>query len=97
MVLYQLIWLALGAGLAQRFKFMVLGPAIVIVLFAAVSSGIAQADSLPRTILIAVTGAVSLQVGYFVGLGVRFLSRPKISGAPQSFRPHTPTARHSAS
>ena len=95
-VFYQLICLALGAGLAQRFKFMILGPAAVLVLSAAVSSGVAQADTLWRTILISATGAVSLQVGYLIGLGIRFLSKPPISGTSRSFSPNRSSTRHSA-
>jgi hypothetical protein len=95
-VFYPLICLALGAGLAQRFKFMAMGPVVAVVLVAAVSSGMAQADTLSRIFLVSAADVASLQIGYFIGLAIRFLPRPPVSGTARPFRPDASSARHSA-
>ncbi len=96
MFFYPLICLALGAGLAQRFKFMAMGPLVAVVLVAAVSSGVAQGDTFSRILLISATDVASLQIGYFIGLAIRFLPRLPMSTTVRRFGPDTSSARHSA-
>ena len=94
-LIYLLICLLLGAGLAQYFKFMVLVLATVGLIAIVVGSEMALADSVPRILLIAAAHAASLQLGYFIGLSFRFLSKPPILDPSRPFRPHTSHAiRH---
>jgi len=96
-----MIWLAIigllvGAVLAQRFKIMVLVPATAMALAAAASTGLVQVHSAGWTISIAAAGIASLQIGYFIGLGIRHVIEAPVSEAPRSFRPSASSARHPA-
>ena len=66
--------LLVGVALAQRFKVLVLVPAIMITLLFALVSGLARGDvNWTAAALIAVTIIVGLQIGYLLGIGVRHL------------------------
>jgi hypothetical protein len=66
--------LLVGAALAQRFKVLVLLPAIMIALLFAFISRLVRADTgWTATTLIAITIVVGLQIGYLLGIGVRHL------------------------
>ena len=69
--LLAMISLLVGAVLAQRFKIMILIPAIGIMLVAAVGAGVAQAHTVWWTILMIAAAGASMQVGYVIGLGIR--------------------------
>jgi hypothetical protein len=68
-----LISLLLGMVLGQRFKVLVLLPAMVFLLLVAIGVGMANAQGLGPTALMAVGALASLQVGYLAGVGVRYL------------------------
>jgi hypothetical protein len=65
--------LFVGVALAQRFKVLVLVPAIMITLLFAFVSGLAHADASWSAAAIAVTIIVGLQIGYLLGIAVRHL------------------------
>lgn len=72
MLAFVLISLLAGMVLGQRFKVLVLLPAIGVALVATIVAGIAGADRWP-TVLIAAATVTSLQVGYFSAYGIRRL------------------------
>ena len=96
MILLAAISLLVGAVLAQRFKITVLVPATAFMLVAAVGTGFVQAHTAWWTILIAAAEVASLQVGYFIGLGIRCVLEAPLSETPRSFRPSASSARHPA-
>ncbi len=63
-----LISLSLGLLLAQRFKAFVLMPATVLVALGTFISGIADSGAIGVELLLAGAAAISLQLGYFLGL-----------------------------
>jgi hypothetical protein len=65
------IGLAVGALLAQRFKFVVLLPATLAVAVVAFGVATTQTSSASSTILIIVVTSVSMQAGYLAGMLVR--------------------------
>jgi hypothetical protein len=97
----KMIWLAiisllLGAVLAQRFRVFVLLPATSLVLAAAAGAGLAEGDTPWWILLMAIGGVASLQVGYFIGLGLRQAAEAPVSQTPGSFTPSTSSARNPA-
>ena len=71
MMTLSLVSFLIGAALAQRFKVMVLIPMIVIVLSFSFATGVAHALTAWSVALMAAAAAIFLQIGYFVGIGVR--------------------------
>jgi hypothetical protein len=67
-----LISLLLGMVLGQRFRVLVLLPAMGIILSVAIGMGLASALGLRPTALLAVGSVVSLQIGYLAGIGLRY-------------------------
>jgi hypothetical protein len=67
------ISLSLGLLLAQRFKALVLMPASVLVALGTFISGRASSGSIGVELLVAGVAAVSLQLGYFLGLAAHAL------------------------
>ena len=63
--------LLVGMVLGQRFKVLVLMPTIAIALVLAVGAGVARADTVWWIVLMAATTAISLQIGYLIGIGIR--------------------------
>jgi hypothetical protein len=66
-----MISLLVGMVLGQRFKVLVLLPAIAFALLLAIGGGIVRADSGWWIVLMAAAAATALQIGYFVGVGIR--------------------------
>lgn len=71
MIWLSMVGLVVGALLALRFKFLVLLPATLVVVVAAMGAA-AQMRTASLTVLIAVVVSVTLQVGYFVGILVQY-------------------------
>jgi hypothetical protein len=77
-----------GIALGQRFKLMALVPAGGLVL--GLAWAIAAAGSLVTMMLVAVDGIASLQIGYLLGVGIRYLltdGRTPITGSTTTRRP----------
>ena len=68
-----IICLLLGVALGQRFKVLVLVPAIALVVVFSIVVGVARADGYWPIALTAVVATVSLQIGYLLGIGMRYL------------------------
>jgi hypothetical protein len=68
-----IISLLMGMVLGQRFKVLVLVPAMVFVLLVAIGEGTARAEGLWPTALLAMVAIASLQIGYLAGTGIRYL------------------------
>ncbi len=79
-----------GAALGQRFKVMVLMPAMLIVLGISIATGIAHAQSAWAIALMVAIAATCLQIGYFVGIGVRHV----LSTKPSSLASPATAPRH---
>jgi hypothetical protein len=87
MILFSLIGFLVGAALGQRFSVIVLVPAIVIFSgLAMVAEGAARSGW--SMVVMAVTTAICLQIGYFVGICIRYLLQKKSRArmANQSYR-----------
>ncbi len=96
MITLSMISFLVGAALGQRFKVLVLMPALAIVLVLAVATGVTHALTAWSMVLMVATTATCLQVGYFVGIGIRPVLEAAISrnsSSPSSVK--TP-ARHAA-
>jgi hypothetical protein len=78
---FSIISLLAGAVLGQRFKVLVLLPAIAFVLLMAIGLGIANAQGLWATTLLSTIAIVSLQIGYLAGIGLRSVLAPSRSGS----------------
>ena len=64
--------LVLGVALGQRFKVLVLLPAIALILVIAMAAAIAGVDALWELAAMTAATIVGLQVGYVIGIGVRY-------------------------
>jgi hypothetical protein len=62
-----------GAALAQRFKIIVLIPAVVTALTLAVGIGVTNAYSFWSIVVAAATAATSMQIGYLIGMSIHGL------------------------
>jgi hypothetical protein len=71
MITLAMISLLVGMVLGQRFKVLVLLPAIALALVLTVGGGIVRSDSTWWIVLMAATAAATLQVGYVIGVGIR--------------------------
>jgi hypothetical protein len=80
-----------GAALAQRFKIMVLIPAVATVLTLAVGIGVTNAYTSWSIVVTAATAATSVQIGYLIGMSIHGL----LAAASSRSAPST-SARHSA-
>jgi hypothetical protein len=96
MILFAIICLLVGAVLAQRFKIMVMAPATAFVILTAVCTGVMQSQTAFWTILISVAAGASMQIGYVIGLGIRYVLEAPLSESPQSFKASASSARHPA-
>jgi hypothetical protein len=72
-MILAMICFLIGAMLGLRFKVLVLLPAIVVLLVATISVGIARSDSGWAILLATALGMVSLQLGYLAGTCTRFI------------------------
>jgi len=71
MLMSLLICLLFGAVLGQRFKVLVLIPAMVLAVTSV--AGLAHADTFWQIRGAGLVATTSLQIGYFAGVGIRFL------------------------
>ncbi len=94
MLLLAIVGTLLGAVLAQRFKIMILIPAATPLMGVAITAGLVQGDPAWYILLKVASGCMSIQIGYFVGLGIRHLLEAAPAQGPAAFRPD-PAAHHS--
>jgi hypothetical protein len=73
MLVFVVISLLIGMVLGQRFKVLVLVPAIGLALIVTTVAGIARADSVWLIVVMTVAVTSSLQIGYLAGTGIRHL------------------------
>ena len=93
-----MIWLATisvlaGAVLAQRFKVVVLLPATAMVLAGVAGTAVVQVHTAWWSVAMAAAGISGMQLGYFIGLWLRFVLEAAASEAPPSFASSTHPAR----
>jgi len=94
---FVLISLLVGMVLGQRFKVLVLVPAIAVWLPVAIGVGIAHSEELGPTVLLAALAVASLQIGYLVGVGIRYsLAAARASGLRTASLPGSQPARRAA-
>ena len=90
------ISLLVGMALAQRFRVLVLFPAILLTLFLAIGAAMMRPEPDWRLGLTALITVVGLQVGYLAGIGIRHLtvlacaSRRPTGPLTSSTPPHRP-------
>ena len=71
MIWLSILSLVVGAVLAQRFKIVVLVPAMFAVAVVAIGVGIAQAKTVWTDIMMICAASAAMQVGYFAGVLIR--------------------------
>jgi predicted Na+-dependent transporter len=71
MSIYLAISLLFGMFLGQRFKVLILVPAILLMLIATSAISIARGDLSWTTVLPAAANLATLQIGYLIGLAIR--------------------------
>jgi hypothetical protein len=95
MTMFTMTAVLIGAVLGQRFKVLILGPAIVISLAAIIAFAIALHNSLWSTLFVMALITTALQIGYLGGIVTRFViaaarvgrdSRGTIAAAQRSAR-----------
>jgi hypothetical protein len=96
MITLSMISLLVGAALGQRFKVMVLVPVIAIVLVLVVATGVSLAQTAWAIVLMAVTAATCLQIGYFVGIAIHHVMSAASSQSSSPLASPKTTARHAA-
>jgi hypothetical protein len=70
MLISLILSLIAGMVLGQRFKVLILPPAIVLAIIAATAAGIVRGDHGWSIVLLAVAVTVVLQIGYLIGTGI---------------------------
>ena len=85
-----------GAVLGQRFKVLVLMPAMAIVLMFAVGAGVTQAQTVWWIVLMAAAATTCLQFGYFFGIGIRHFLVAAQSRESSPLTSAETSARHAA-
>ena len=96
MITFSTISLLVGAALGQRFKVMVLMPAIAIVLGLSIAIGVTHAQSDWSIVLTAAIAATCLQIGYFVGVGIRHVLETALSRRSSPLASPATPAGHTA-
>jgi hypothetical protein len=85
-----------GMVLGQRFKVLILLPAIGVAIIAATGAGIARGDHAWSIVLLVVAVTVALQIGYLIGTGVQsFLLATRASRHHSTSVPTDAAARRS--
>jgi hypothetical protein len=80
-ITFGLVSLLIGMVLGQRFKVLAVVPAIAASSMAAIGFGIAHSEGLGRTVLLAALAVASLQIGYLLGVAIRYsLAAARTSG-----------------
>jgi hypothetical protein len=96
-VTFALISLLGGMVLGQRFKVLALVPAIAVSLPVAIGVGIAHSDGFGRTVLLAALAVASLQIGYLLGVAIRYsLAAARTSGLRTASVHASQPTRHAA-
>jgi len=85
MIWLSIVSLTAGALLAQRFKFIVLVPATLVVVLLAIGAGLAQAEGVWSTVLMIAAASVGIQTGYFVGMLIQHGLRALLACRSSSF------------
>jgi hypothetical protein len=98
MIILSMVSLLIGAVLGQGFRVIVLMPATAIVLVLAVGTGAAHAHTAWMFVLMTATTATSMQIGYFIGIGIRHLVAAALSSRSASLNSTAAStaARHPA-
>ena len=89
MLVLSTVSFLVGAALAQRFKIMVLVPAMAIVLAGALGFGVTNAYTAWSVVLTAAAAATSIQIGYLIGMSIHDV----LAAASSRSAPST-SARH---
>jgi hypothetical protein len=87
-----ILCLLVGMVLGQRFKVLVLLPASALVMAMTIAGEMAHANTFWQLCLTAVAAAASLQMGYCLGLGIRYVLvakplRASLTGTTPTRRP----------
>jgi hypothetical protein len=96
MISLSLISFLFGAALGQRFKVLVLVPAMAIIIAFSIGAGLTQAQKPWWIVLMAVTASACLQFGYFTGIGTRYVLTDTRSAEAASLSTAKTSARHAA-
>jgi hypothetical protein len=72
-MIFLILTLLGGMVLGQRFRVLILVPGSAILLPLAIGVGLVRYDGLGPTLLSTIFALASLQIGYFVGLGIRYM------------------------
>jgi hypothetical protein len=97
LIAFALVSSLVGMVLGQRFKVLVLLPAMAISLLLAIGTGLAHGERVGPIMLLAVAALASLQIGYLAGVGVRHsLAATRMSGLRTDPLSETRTARPGA-
>jgi hypothetical protein len=96
-ITFGLISLLAGMVLGQRFKVLAVVPAIATWLLVAISYGITHPEGLGGTVLLTALAVASLQIGYLVGVAIRYSLAAARTGGLRTASVHAsqPT-RHAA-
>jgi hypothetical protein len=96
-ITFGLITLLAGMVLGQRFKVLAVVPAIAVSSLVAAGFGIAHSEGLGRTVLLAALAVASLQIGYLVGVAIRYsLAAARTSGLHTASIHASQPTRHAA-
>jgi hypothetical protein len=96
MISLSVISFLFGAVLAQRFKVLVLVPAMAIIIMLSVGVGSTDASPAWWIVLLAVVASTCLQLGYFAGIGIRHRLVTTRSQESSSLTTAETSARHAA-
>jgi len=92
-----LISLLAGMVLGQRFKVLAVVPATAALSLMATGFGVAHSEGLGRTVLLAALAVASLQIGYLLGVGIRYaLAATRASGLQTASLRGSEPVRHIA-
>ena len=94
MLILSMVSLLVGAVLGQRFTIIVLIPATAVVLALAVGTGITHAHTAWSLVLMIAAATTSMQIGYFVGIGIRHALPADASSRSSPLPAATTPARH---
>ena len=93
MFMLWILSLLAGIVLGQRFRILILTPAILLTLLLTTGAGIARADSAWIIGLSAVMASACLQIGYLAGTGIRCLLVARARGSSTAIGSSMPAGR----
>ena len=96
MIVLSMVSFLVGALLGQRFKVMVLIPAVAAVLTLAVGIGVTHAHTGWSIVLMAAAAATSMQIGYLIGISIHHVLATPLSSRSSPLTSPTTSARHPA-